>query len=72
VLVLLSSNLLRRLPQRRRYLANPSLVLVDVTPLAEELICRLHRHTTEIRHKVGTVSVAGDVTFRAFARVLPS
>jgi hypothetical protein len=62
VLILLSGNLLRRLPGRRGYFTNASLVLVDVAPLAKELICCFHRHTAEIGDEVGTVGVAGDVT----------
>lgn len=46
--------------------------LIDNTPIAEDLVCCLHRHATEIRYQMGTVRMASNITFRAFASILSS
>ena len=43
---------------------------VDVLPVAQKHVRRLHGHSTEVRDEVRTVSVAGDVAFRAPSSVL--
>lgn len=43
---------------------------VDVAPIAQELVCRLHRHPAKVGDEMGAVGVAGDVTLRAFPSVL--
>jgi len=43
---------------------------VDITPASKKLICCLHRHTTEIRHEVSAIRMAGDIAFCAFASIL--
>lgn len=46
--------------------------LIDIAPVAEELICGLHRHTTEVGNKVCAISVTGDVALAASSSVLSS
>lgn len=43
---------------------------IDVLPIAKEDVCRLHRHTAEVRYQMRTVGVTCDVAFGAFASVL--
>ena len=45
---------------------------VDLPPVIQKLVRRLHRHTTEVRDKMSAVSVARNVTFRTFSSILPA
>lgn len=48
----------------------PTTSPIDILPIAEEDVCRLHRHTAEVRYQMRTVGVTCDVAFGAFASVL--
>lgn len=43
---------------------------VDLPPVIQELVCRLHRHTTEVGDEVGTVGMTRDITFRTLSSIL--
>lgn len=46
------------------------MLLLDGAHVAEQLVGGLHRHTTEVRHQMRTVGVAGDAALRASSSVL--
>lgn len=45
---------------------------VDLPPVIQKLIRRLHRHTAEIGDKMSTVCVACNVAFRTLPSILPT
>lgn len=45
---------------------------VDLPPVIQKLVRRLHRHTAEIGDKVSTVSVACNVTLGTLPSILPT
>ena len=45
---------------------------VDLPPVIQKLVRRLHRHATEVRDKVSAMGVARNVTFRTFSGILPA
>jgi hypothetical protein len=45
---------------------------VDLPPVIEELVRRLHRHAAEVRNEVGAISVARNIAFRTLPGILAS
>ena len=43
---------------------------IDLPPVIQQLVCRLHRHTTEVRDKMGAMSVARNIAFRTLSSIL--
>jgi hypothetical protein len=43
---------------------------IDLPPVIQQLVCRLHRHTTEIGDKVSTIGMTCNVAFRTFSGIL--
>lgn len=44
-------------------------VPVDLPPVIQELVRRLHRHTTEVGDKVGALSMTRNITFRTLSGI---
>lgn len=45
-------------------------VPVDLSPVIQELVRRLHRHATEVGDKVGATGMARNITFRTLSSTL--
>lgn len=45
---------------------------VDLPPIIQKLVRRLHRHSAEVGDKVSAMSVARNVAFRTLSSVLPT
>lgn len=45
---------------------------IDLSPVVQELVCRLHRHATEVWDKMRAIRMAGNVTFGTLSSVLPT
>lgn len=43
---------------------------IDLPPVIQQLVRRLHRHTTEVRDEMGAMSVARNITFGTLSSVL--
>ena len=45
---------------------------VDLPPVIQKLVRRLHRHTTEVRDEVSAMGVARNVALRTLSSILPA